>query len=127
MHAGLHGPERNTDAHRHLGQGKPEVVVEDQHGALLDGEPPEGAVELNSMFNGLVLVSPVHGLDGEPLDPLGPARATPGLGVAGIGEDPVEPRVEGLGIPQGANLAPRGQQGRLDGVISSVCGLIPRQ
>jgi len=65
MHAGLDGPEGDTKANRHLRQSKPEVVVEDQHGALLDGQPPEGAVELVPMLNVQVLVRPVHGLDGK--------------------------------------------------------------
>ena len=69
MHAGLDGPEGNAESLGNLGQRKPEVVVEDQHGALFDGEPPEGAFELVAMFDGQVLVGPVHGLDGEEPDP----------------------------------------------------------
>ena len=64
MHSGLDRPERDAYANRHLGQGQPEVVVEDQDGALLDGEPPKGALELIPMFDIQVLVGPVHGLNG---------------------------------------------------------------
>ena len=74
VHAGLHGPEGDTDANRHLGQRKPEVVVEDQDGALLDGEPPEGTLELVPVVDSRVLVRPVHGLDGEEPDPFRPPR-----------------------------------------------------
>jgi hypothetical protein len=63
MHAGLDGPDGNAKANRHLGQAEPEVVVEDQDCALLDGEPPKGTLELVPMFNIQVLVRPVHGLD----------------------------------------------------------------
>ena len=63
MHAGLDGPEGDADASRDLGQREPEVVVEDQDGALLDGEPSEGTLELVSVVDSRVLVGPVHGLD----------------------------------------------------------------
>ena len=62
----------------------------------------------------------MHELDGERFDPFGPSPATPGLGVAGIGQDPMEPGLEELGIPQGADLAPGGQQRGLDGVVGVV-------
>jgi hypothetical protein len=32
----------------------------------------------------------------------------------------MQPRLEAIGVPQGANLAPRGQQRGLDGVIGKV-------
>jgi hypothetical protein len=65
MHAGLHGPYGDAKPNRHVGQWKPEVVVEDQDGALLDGEAPEGALQLVSILDELVVVWPVHGLDGK--------------------------------------------------------------
>jgi hypothetical protein len=64
MHSGLDGPEGNADSSRDLGQREVEVVVEDQDRALLDGEPPEGTLELVSVVDVQVLVGPVHGLDG---------------------------------------------------------------
>ena len=94
--------------------------MEDQDGALLDGETPEGALELVAVVDGGVVVGPVHGLDGKKPDPFRPAPATPGLGVAGIGQDPVQPGFEPLGVPQGAKLAPGGQQRGLDGIVSKV-------
>jgi len=95
-------------------------VVEDQDGALLDGEPTKGALELVSMLNVQVLVRPVHRLDGEEPDCFRPPPATPGLGVTGIGQDPMEPGLEELRVPEGANFAPSGQQRRLDSVVSKV-------
>jgi hypothetical protein len=106
MHAGLHSPVGDTKANRHFGQPKPEVVVEDQDGALLDGETPKGALELVPLLNVQVLVRPVHGLGGKEPDAVRPAPATPGLGVAGVGQDPVEPGLEELGVSQGADFAP---------------------
>jgi hypothetical protein len=37
-----------------------------------------------------------------------------------VGQDPVEPGLEALGVPQGAKLAPCHQQRQLDGVVSEV-------
>ena len=74
MHAGLDRPDGNAESLGDLGQRKAEVVVEDQDGALLDGEPSEGALELVAVFDGQVLVGPVHGLDGQEPDLLRPAR-----------------------------------------------------
>ena len=95
-------------------------VVEAQHRALLDREPLEGALELFAGFDCQVLVWPVLGLSREKPDRPRPTSALPGLGVAGVGEDPVEPRLEALGIPQGADLAPGGQQRGLDSVVRKV-------
>src|SRR4029079_1462431 len=94
--------------------------MEDQDGALFDGEPPECALEQVASFNGQVLVGSVLGLGGEKADSLRPAPATPGLVVAGVRQDPVKPRLEEVGVPQGADFAPCGQQRRLNGVVGMV-------
>jgi hypothetical protein len=44
----------------------------------------------------------------------------PGLGVAGVRQDPMQPRLEEQRISQGADLAPGGQQRCLHGVVSKV-------
>ena len=44
----------------------------------------------------------------------------PGLGEAGVRQDPVEPGLEAFGVPQGAELSPGGQQRRLHGIVSKV-------
>ena len=92
---------------RHLGDRKPEVVVEDQDGALLDGEPPEGPFEQVAVVHGQVLVGAVRARDGKDPQALGPPLATPGLGVARVGEDAVEPRLEAGRVAQGAELGAR--------------------
>jgi hypothetical protein len=120
VHSGLDGPDGNADSSRDLWQREAEVVVEDQDGPLLDGEPSKRALELVSVIDGLVLVGPVHGLDGDQLDTLGPTPATPRLGETGVGQDPVEPRLETPRVSQRADFPPGGQQGRLDGVVSKV-------
>ena len=120
MHAGLDGPDGNADLNRDLRQWEAEVVVEDKDRALLDGEPSEGTLELISVVDCLVLVGPVRRLDRHESDPLRPARATPGLGVARVCQDPVEPGLKEPGVAQRPDFSPRGQQRRLDGVVSKV-------
>ena len=73
-----------------------------------------------SVVDCFVLVGPVHGLDRQESDPLRPARTTPGLGVAGVCQDPVKPGLEEPGVAQRPDFSPRGQQRRLDGVVSKV-------
>ena len=120
MHAGLDRPDGNADASRDLRQWEAEVVVEDKDRALLDGEPPESTLELISVVDCLVFVGPVHRLDRREPDSIRPARATPGLGVARVCQDPVEPGLEEPGVAQRSDFSPRGQECRLDGVVSKV-------
>jgi hypothetical protein len=120
MHSGLDRPEWKSGSCRHLGQREPEIVVEDHNGALLNGEPSESALELVPVLDSGVVVGAVFSLDGQEANLSRPTPALPGLGIAGIDENSVEPGLEALGIPQGAKFAPGGQQRRLDGVVSKV-------
>ena len=117
---GLRGADRDTDVIRHFGDGQPEVVVEGENGALLDGEPPEGPFEQVTVVNGQVLVRAVRVRDGKDPQALGPSRATPGLGVARSGEDAVEPRLEAGWVAKRAELAPGGDQRALHGILGQV-------
>jgi len=46
--------------------------------------------------------------------------ATPGLGIADIDEDPVEPRLEAVGVAEGRELLPCLDEGQLDRVLGEV-------
>ena len=81
--------------------------MEDQDGALFDGEPPEGPLEQVAIIHGQVVVGAVRALDGEDPYALGPSLATPGLGVARVGEDAVEPRLEAGRIAQACEARSR--------------------
>ena len=63
--------------------------MEDEDGALLEGEPPEGSLELVAVVDGQNRRS--LGMPVDMQDPnIGrPATATPGLGVALVGQDPM--------------------------------------
>ena len=52
VQSGLRGPERDAETIRNLGQGQPEIVVEDEHGPLLERQPPEGSLELVAIVDG---------------------------------------------------------------------------
>jgi hypothetical protein len=49
---GLGGPERDVEAVGHLGQGEPQVVVQDEDGALVGRKPPEAPLELVAIVDG---------------------------------------------------------------------------
>src|SRR3954451_23916745 len=46
VQSGLCRPEWNTKVCGHFGQWQPDVVVKDKDSALLEREPPEGALQL---------------------------------------------------------------------------------
>ena len=94
--------------------------MEDEDGALPDGEPPEGPLEQVAVVHGQVVVGAVRALDGKDPRALVPPLATPGLGVARVGEDAVEPRFEAGRVAQGSKLGPGRDQGGLDGVLGQV-------
>ena len=120
VQAGLRSPDGNSGSCRHLGDRKPEVVVEDEDGALLNGEPPEGPLEQVAVIHGQVVVGAVRARDGKDPRGLGPPLATPGLGIARVGEDAVEPRFEAGWVAQASELGPGRDQGGLDGVLGQV-------
>jgi hypothetical protein len=113
-------PDGKFDTYRHLGDGETEVVMEDQDGALLEGEPTEGPLEHVAVVDGQVVVGAVRPRDRKDPHALGPTRATPGLGVAGVREDAMEPRLEAGRVTQGSELGPGRDQCGLDGVLRQV-------
>jgi hypothetical protein len=120
MEAGLCGPDGDSESFGHLRDGETEVVVENEDRALLDGEPSEGAFELVAMVHGQVLVGAGRWLDGQEPDAFRPLPATPGLGVAGVGQNPMEPGLEAPVVAQGAELAPGRDERGLECVLRQV-------
>ncbi len=120
MESGLGGPDGDTETVGNLGQGEADVVVEDEDGPLLDREPPEGPVELIAVVDGGDLARlPLTG-HGQESDLGRPATATPGLGVALVGQDPVQPGFEAIGVAQCAQLPPGHDQRGLHRIIGTV-------
>ena len=94
--------------------------MEDQDGALLEGEPPEGSLELVAIVDRQEVVAAIRVLSRQDPDRLRPSTAAPGLGVAGVGQDAVEPRLKSFGVTEGADFAPGRDEGRLNGVLGQV-------
>ncbi len=60
VQSGLRGPEWDVESVGHLVQGQIEVVMEDEDGALLERQPPEGALELVAVVDAQNLVGVVR-------------------------------------------------------------------
>ena len=56
MQSRLGSPDRNSESIGNLGQRKTDVVVEHEHGPLLDREPPEGPIELITVVDRSYLI-----------------------------------------------------------------------
>jgi hypothetical protein len=94
--------------------------MEDEDGALLRPKPPEAAIQLVAVVDGQKLVAGGPGVRVE-LDDIG--REVPvasGLGVAGVDENPMEPRLEPIEVAKGGELAPHLDEGHLDRVLGEV-------
>ena len=83
-------------------------------------QPPEGTLELVAVLDCQDARRLGRSVDREQPDVGGPARATPGLGVALVGQNPVEPGFESIGIAQRSQLPPGHDKGRLDGILGEV-------
>jgi len=117
METRLHRAERNAELVGDLRQAEPEVVVEDDNRPLLGREPPEATFELIAIDDRDGGVRHRRSVDRK--DPNGgrPAAATPDLAVTRVDEEPVQPRVEPLGIAKSRQLAPRQHERLLDGIL----------
>jgi hypothetical protein len=97
VESGLGRAERYAEAIRDLGQRQADVVMEDEYGPLLEREPPEGSVELVAVVDSQDSVGLNRSVDREKPDVRRPPRAAPGLGVALVGQDLVQPWLESFG------------------------------
>ena len=77
MQSGLEGADGDLEDHRRLGIRQPEVVVDDEHGALLGGQATKAALQLVTQGGrvlGVAVTAHIrHGhVDLDDLAPLGP-------------------------------------------------------
>ena len=120
MQPGLRGPDRDTEVIGYLDQRQAEVVMEDEDGPLLEGEAAKRPLELVAVIDGQDVAGlPVH-LDGQKPYVGGPATTSPGLRVALIGHDPVEPGLETVGVAERTQLSPRNDQRGLHRIFREV-------
>jgi len=100
-----------------LGQGQAEVVMEDEDRALFCRQAPEAPLELVALDDrdgGIRLRRPVGRQNA---DVRRPAATASQLGVTGVDEQPMEPRVKTVGITERPQLTPRRHEGQLDGIL----------
>ncbi len=110
-------PTGMIEDYRRLGIGQPEVVVDDEHGALLGGQATEPALQLVAHGGQVLGVAVAGHLGRGHVDLHDPALPDPpGLAIAGVDEQPIEPGVEAVGVPDGADVQPGGHERLLDGI-----------
>jgi len=120
MKSGGDGPRRDPQDPSDLGCRKPDVVGQDEHGAVLDGELEKSSLQLVAVRELgevvprlLTLHRKVRQLDGTP-------ASTADLVVAGVDEESVEPGVEGTGVAETPKLPPGLDDGVLDGIFRGI-------
>lgn len=120
VQAGFGRPERDAETIRDVGQRQPHVVVEYKDSALLERQPPEGPLQLVAIDDGQDAGRLSRLLDPKDADVRRPPRATPGLGVALVGQDSMQPGLEAVWIAERPELPPGHDQRRLHGVLGKV-------
>ncbi len=95
-------------------------MVQDDHRAVVDGQPPEPSFQLIAIDDGVDapglhrLVSRQEAQVGRPRAGLAP------LGVAGTHQEPIRPGLEAGRVAQGGKVTPDGQQRLLRGVLGEI-------
>ena len=97
---------------------RPKVMVDDEDGALLGGQATKATLQ-QVAHRGEVLCVAIPGRFGRgrhvDLHDLAPL-ASPCLPIAGVDEQPMEPGVESVGVADGADMQPGGNERLLDGI-----------
>ena len=102
------------------GQRQAQVVVQDDHGAMLRVEVADATLDLVPVGRGRLGVGHREGMDLGELDLDAPALGRAQLIAAGVEEEPVEPGVEAIGVAQRGQVPPAPDERLLDGVLGPV-------
>ena len=112
------GTRGNVENLGDLDEGQPEVVVQDEDRPLFDRELPERAFQLVAIGEGGAAIRcrwPSHRQHPDVGSPVtGPLRFV----VAGVDEDPLDPRLEAIRVPKLRDPAP----GEDEGVLQRILG-----
>jgi hypothetical protein len=108
----VHSPvaASNRQGRADLGARKTDLVMEDQDGTLLAGEPAKRSLQLISTVDAQLRVVPRGNLERHQSKARLPAPAVPDLGVAGVDQESVEPRFEATVVAQAGQLSPCDQE-----------------
>jgi hypothetical protein len=125
--ARLDGSSRDAEHAADLLEAEVVAVVERQERAIVDRQTSEGPVERDRLDRLVIEPAAVRaGEDSLAIDVVAPgsvdvdlsdALPVPQRQTAGVDEDPPEPGVEALGIAQPGEMAPRGDERLLRGVL----------
>ena len=94
--------------------------MEDDHRSLFWSQPAEGVVEVVSRGDGASHVRRCRRIDLENPDAGIPTPLATCLGVAGVDDEAVKPRVETVEVAEGGEIAPGTQQSLLGGILGSI-------
>jgi hypothetical protein len=112
----LEGADREAQDDRGLGIREPQVVVDDEHGAMLGGQATEAALQLVAQRGlGLHIAASAVGHRHPDLDELSSPDPS-GLPVAGVDEQAVQPRIEAVRVADRPDVQPGCSQRLLDGI-----------
>jgi hypothetical protein len=120
MKSRLGGSEWNPQPFGYLGQWQADVVVKDEYGPLLERQPAKGTIELIAVVDGQDLGRIVVPLQWQDANLGTHAPSTPGLGIALVREDPMEPGFEGIRITKRPELTPAGDERGLHRVLRPI-------
>ena len=114
---GLERAERDIEDDGRLGVGKSEVVVDDEHGALLGSQATKAALQQIAGGGPVLGVGVSRRFGGRHVDLDDLALPDPPcLSVARVDEQPMEPRIEAVRVADGADMQPGGQERLLDSI-----------
>ena len=117
MKPGLECADREIEDDCRLGIRQPEVVVDDEHGALFGGQAMKSSLQLVAHRGQLLGIAVAPRVRGGHVDLNDSAMPDPPcLPIASVHEQPMEPGVEAVGVTNGADVQPGGHQRLLDSI-----------
>ena len=120
MESGTDRPGGDAERLGDLVERHVEVVVQDHHRAMVDGEPPEAALELVAIDDRAQALRHRRLVGRQEADVRRPAARPASLGVAGAHEEPVRPGVEARRVAESRKVPPDGEQRLLRRVLGEV-------
>ena len=120
MESGTDGPGGDAERLGDLVERHVQVVVEDHHGPMVDGEPPEAALELVAIDDRTQALRHRRLVGRQEADVRRPAAGPASLGVAGAHEEPVRPGIEASRVAELRKVLPDGEQRLLRRVLGEV-------
>jgi len=87
---------------------------------MIEGEPPEAALELVAIDDRAQAIRPVRLVNRQEAEVRRPVASATALGVASANEEPVRPRVKARGVAERREITPDGEQRLLRRVLGKV-------